>query len=308
MSVEILMATYNGGKYIAEQLDSLLAQTYCDFTVLIRDDGSTDDTMAIIERYQRENPGFIRVIEDDRICGSPASNFMCLTEHATADYIMYCDQDDVWLPEKAEVTLANMLVEEERVGVNTPVLVYGSYLVVDDNLAPIEMKRAHNQVAKHNTSFNHILVQNCVTGCLAMLNRRLYTMLGTYSEDIPMHDWWAALCASATGRIAHFDDVVMLYRQHGGNSVGAVNVGSINYILTKIADPETRVAKNVYKRQAELLKGRCYNDCSACAKATLESFLQLYETKSKMKRVIALCQGGFLKSTVVRRLGQIAYI
>ncbi|MBS5112853.1 MAG: glycosyltransferase [Coprobacillus cateniformis] len=103
--VDILLATYNGEKYIREQIDSILNQTYQDFRILIRDDGSKDETVSIIENYTKKYQGKIVLIQDNIECGSSVSNFMELSKHATADYIMYCDQDDYWFTNKIDSSL-----------------------------------------------------------------------------------------------------------------------------------------------------------------------------------------------------------
>ena len=92
--VDILLAAYNGEKFIAEQIESILAQTYQDFRLVIRDDGSSDNTPAIIEDYAAKYPGKIEVVHDDAVCKSPAKNFFELLKHAEADYVMFSDQDD----------------------------------------------------------------------------------------------------------------------------------------------------------------------------------------------------------------------
>jgi glycosyltransferase involved in cell wall biosynthesis len=105
VSVQILLATYNGARFLREQLDSLFNQTFQDFTVLIRDDGSTDNTVQIIEEYNQKFPNKITLLEDSFKNVGATQNFGILLENATADYIFFCDQDDIWVKHKIEKSL-----------------------------------------------------------------------------------------------------------------------------------------------------------------------------------------------------------
>ena len=302
------MATYNGEKYIREQIDSILNQTYKDIRILIRDDGSQDGTVGIIKEYIEKYQTKIRLIEDDVKCGSSVSNFMQLTKSATADYVMYSDQDDFWLSEKVEKTLQAMVELEEEIGKGKPALTFARHKPVDVNLQPIQEDASKTQLSKCETGLNKLLVQNCVNGCLVMVNKPLYSILGDYSKDILMHDWWSALIAVSIGGIRKIPDVLMLYRQHGDNVVGSVNVKSFKYRLSKVSDKNTRNMKYRYRDQAKLFYQRYSSMMPEENKRVLEYFLSLYEEKSKIKRIKMLISGGYLKSDTVRRIGQIWYI
>lgn len=306
--IEILVATYNGEKYISQQLDSLLNQTIEDYRILVRDDGSKDGTVDILKEYERKYPDKVVLIQDDLKGGSSAANFMALTSHATADYVCYCDQDDFWMPEKLEKSLIEMQILETRTGTGKPCLVFGDYEAVDENLNSMNYDSSKNQVAKLHLEFNRLLVQNYVTGCLMMLNKPLYSLLGEYSDDIEMHDWWAALLASSLGGISHFDATIMKYRQHGGNVVGVTDVKSMEYRMAKIKDKNTRNKKYCYLKQAKLFQARYNQLLSDKNKKKLKDFIDLYEYRTKGRRVLALINGKYLKSDIVRVLGQFWYI
>ncbi|MBQ9528721.1 MAG: glycosyltransferase family 2 protein [Fretibacterium sp.] len=218
--VEILLATYNGEKYLETQMDSILAQTFQDFQVIVRDDGSKDRTVEIIRDYEARYPGKIRLVSDNAVCGNPASNFMQLVKYATADYIMFADQDDYWLPEKVEVSLREIKRLEAEKGKETPILAFAQCEVVDAELNSQDWILMHD-ITETNMTFCKLLVGNCVTGCLSILNRSIYEHLGDYSPGILFHDWWAALYASAFGVLYRIPKVLMLYRQHGDNYASA---------------------------------------------------------------------------------------
>ena len=299
--IEILMATYNGEKYLAEQLDSLLSQTEKDFRILIHDDGSSDRTPEIIQEFTRRYSYQIYHISDGVRCGSAVKNFLHLTKFASAEYIMYCDQDDVWLPEKAELSLGSMKETESRKGEERPILVFSAYLPVDAQLRPQET--AGSRILPQNLTLNHLLVQNHISGCVMMCNRALYRLLGMYDGAILMHDWWAALIASAIGEIVFIPRTTTLYRQHGGNSVGAVDICSFRYRFQKLLDKETKKKKDLYLRQAALLRERFADMLTPEAASVLEDFLKIPGYGGKLHRMYALNMGGYRKSDFIAQVG-----
>lgn len=305
--IDVIMATYNGEKYIREQLDSILNQTYGDIRIIVRDDGSKDGTVDIVREYAAKYPGTVTLVEDDAKCGSSRSNFMQAMKYATADYIMFSDQDDFWLPDKIQGTFDRMLQIEGEIGKDKPVLVFGSYRPVDEALNDIGGNAAGRQEAAYKLAFTNLLVQNYVNGCLMMVNRALAERMGDFDDRILMHDWWAALIAAGSGRVEHIDKVQMLYRQHGDNVVGSVNVKSFRYRLRKLMDPSTREASKCYLAQAQLLYERCGKAFPEPHRTELERFIALYQ-KNKLGRAAGLVRGNYLKSDLVRVLGQLWYI
>ena len=306
--IEILMATYNGEKFLREQLDSLLEQTYRDFKILIRDDGSTDGTRDILSEYTICYPEKIKIIHDENKGGGAAKNFFHLINYATADYVMFCDQDDFWLPNKIEVTYKSMIALEKKHGKEKPALVFSSYIPVDTNLRKINLKEKNSQIGKYKLDFNHLLVQNYVTGCLMMCNRALYSKCGKFDDRILMHDWWLALLASSTGKIQHINDEVMLYRQHDNNQVGAVNVKSFNYRINKLLDKNTRNMQYLYLNQARLFYNRYNKILNNKERLQLYNFISIYQHSSKLTRMFCLIKGRYLKSDFVRIIGQLWYV
>ena len=305
--VDIVMATYNGGLYLREQLDSILNQTYQDIRIIIRDDGSKDDTVEIIHEYEDRYPGKVVLISDDVKCGSSKANFMQALKSASADYVMFSDQDDFWLPDKIQHSIEKMTGVENRIGRGRPVLVFGSYKLVDKKLNAKEDNSHNRQEAAYKLKLSNLLVQNYVQGCLMMVNRSLADLMGKYDDRILMHDWWAALIAAGGGEIEHTDEVMMLYRQHEENVVGSVNIKSFGYRIKKILDPETKNANKAVLGQALLLKERCYDAMTEENRKVLDEFIDLVK-KSKIKRITSLLRGGYLKSDLVRIIGQIWHI
>jgi glycosyltransferase involved in cell wall biosynthesis len=220
-SVQILLATYNGEAFLREQLDSLFAQSVQDFEVLVADDGSSDETVGLLQECARQHPGRVRVLFTKRV-GGPARNFMRLVAVADAPYAMFCDQDDVWLPDKIErmVACARAAGEDSAV----PVLVHSDLRVVTRDLTLLSPSLSQYQrLDAEATTVGRLILRNCVTGCASLLNRALVDILRTDDPDhMVMHDWWAVLVAAAAGRVVRMPEATVLYRQHAGNALGAV--------------------------------------------------------------------------------------
>ena len=335
--VDILLATYNGEKYIKEQIDSLFNQTYKNIRIIVRDDGSSDKTCEILDLYEKKYADKFVVVKDkDNKLHGATYNFTRLLSFATSQYVMFCDQDDYWLPDKVEITLKKMKQLEKHYG-EKPILVYSDYKTVDSNLKDIDIKEKSMHIHGHHTTFNRLLVQNYVTGCTMMVNRCLYQGMKInennkdnannannvnnvnnannvngeneypYSEDIIMHDWWIALYAASFGAIYHLKKTTMLYRQHGKNVYGAVAVDSVSYINKQCNMEKKENAMNKYFRQAEFFKKHYFNKLkklNKCNSKVLMDFLSI-RSYCKVVRVVKLIKGGYLKGKLIMKLGQI---
>lgn len=305
--INILLATYNGEKYIRTQLDSILDQSYTDFRILIRDDGSTDGTASIVKEYAEKHDN-IEVLTNSESCGGAAANFFTLMNNASSDYVMFCDQDDFWLPNKVAVSMEAMEEAEKKYGHDVPILVYTDYKPVDEVLNSIEMDKSSNMVYKHYDQVNRLLIQNYITGCTMMINKKLNSIAAVeYSKEILMHDWWVALCASAMGHIVYRDEITMLYRQHQSQSVGAINVKSFQYRIKKFLNPET---KNMDKKcilQAQYFLRKYSKQLSPEVRKTIRLFANI-EKYPKIRRMHILLRGQYLKSDFVRVIGQLIYV
>lgn len=217
--IQILLSTYNGEKYIRQQLDSIFAQTCAPASVLIRDDGSTDATPAILAEYQERYPQ-LRVIEGENI-GTIASFFeLFRLADPEMDYYALSDQDDVWMEDK--IAAAVKALQKLEAGVTAeqiPLLYCGAQCLTDLHMQPIA---GQPQVVVRKASFGNALVQNICTGCTAVYNQALAELLrGAKPEFTIMHDWWLYLLASCFGRVYYDSTPHIYYRQHGHNVYGA---------------------------------------------------------------------------------------
>lgn len=301
--ITVLLATYNGEKYLECQLDSLLEQTYRDFTVLIGDDGSTDGTLDIIKRYVGKYPEKIKLLEGKSL-GGAKHNFFRLLQAAPDGYVMFCDQDDKWLPEKIEKTYKKML-ETEQGDENTPVLVHSDLYVTDGELNVISGSFVKFQaISPERVALNEVLTQNSVTGCTAMINGSLLSLLRHEPEVCPMHDWWAAAVVSAFGKTAFIREPLSMYRQHGDNSVGAKNAKSLEFLLGKFKN-RAKVRENYREMfgQARSMLSLFSDKLSEKDVEILTAFASL-ENLPKCKKIKVLRRYGFKKNTFIRNIGQ----
>ena len=186
--VQILLATFNGEKFLEEQIASILSQSYKNWHLIVHDDGSSDATPAIIRKAKNENPSRITIIEDDFITKSAKKNFKHLISHATAPYIMFCDQDDVWMPNKISATLSRM-IEVEKKHPKNPVIIHTDLFVVDEHLNFISKSMfEYQKLPKKIDKLDQILVLNNVTGCTMMLNTMATRLGQTLPDEAIMHD------------------------------------------------------------------------------------------------------------------------
>lgn len=217
--VTILLATYNGERYLEEQIESILQQTCTDWKLIIQDDCSSDGTAVIALKYVKRNPDKIRFVKREFPSGYAKNNFFSMLKLAKSDYVMTCDQDDVWLPTKVQVSMSEMHRLEAEQGCNRPLLVHTDLKVVDYNLSIIaESMFKRQNLDNRRDKLNNLLVQNIVTGCTTMVNRALLDMVYETPKEAVMHDRWFALIACAFGKIGFVDQSTVLYRQHGSNA------------------------------------------------------------------------------------------
>ena len=318
MKLSILLATYNGEEYLSAQLESLIDQSYSDFTVYISDDCSTDGTSQVIENFVSRYPQKIIDLKNSEHFGSAKKNFLNLVEKVDSDIYMFCDQDDVWLPNKIELTLNEY---KKTANENVPVLIHTDLKVVDGNLQIIDDSLFnYMQMVKNVADWRNFAVQNTVTGCTMLINRTLADLYKKNKnlvnlDNILMHDYFFALLASVCGKIVFIEEPTMLYRQHGKNSVGAKNVCSINYALqklrsAKVTDSEVVGCLLQAGEVAKILKlynQECAGEKSAKvleAAQILEDYSKIKEL-SKLKRIRFINKNKLLKKGAKRRLFQL---
>jgi glycosyltransferase involved in cell wall biosynthesis len=301
--VAILLTTYNGDKYLDEFLVSLIKnQTYKDFTLIVRDDGSTDSTLQIINKYSTLSDK-IQILKSSGNIG-PRSSFAEILErildNCDFDYFMFADQDDVWLPDKIEKTLLQMMSLEEK-NSNKPLLVHTDLAVVDGDLNLLSKSFWEFQkIDPSKDSLNRILVQNVITGCTVIINRTLANLCVPIPKEAIMHDWWIGLVASVFGKIYYFNVSTILYRQHGYNNLGAKKF-NLSYIISKIFD-DLSLKKNI--NQAKVFLKIYQNKLNKEQKDIILAFISL-ENQHGLQRIITIIKHKFFKNGIIRNFGML---
>jgi glycosyltransferase involved in cell wall biosynthesis len=209
--ISIAMGTYNGEKYLKEQLDSIYAQTYTNIEVIVTDDCSSDTTVEILEQYAKSHG--LRYFVNEHNLGF-VKNFEKAISLCLGQYIALADQDDVWEKEKIEFLVRHL---------GGSSLIHSDASLIND--AGVVFSSSYTRYSKkvlHKDIFSYLMGNN-VTGCTALFSRELLDFALPFPEGIFAHDWWLAVCAFKNGRIVYCDYPLIRYRQHASNQIGAAN-------------------------------------------------------------------------------------
>ena len=201
--VAVLLSTYNGEAFLAEQLDSLLEQTHQNFIIVVRDDGSSDGTLLLLQKYAEASPEKFHIVEEEPVNYGPSGSFSVLCEYTLANKSVlgfesilacFCDQDDVWLNNKLALQLEKYCqIQEDK-----PILIHCDLEVVDENLRRVaESLISYQGLEIERNQFPHVAVSNLVTGCTAFFNEALMRAALPVPKKAMMHDWWFAMTATA---------------------------------------------------------------------------------------------------------------
>ncbi len=311
MKIVVLIATYNGASFLREQIDSILTQTV-KVDLLIRDDNSKDETMQVLEEYERTYPN-IRIVRNVDGGGSSMKNFSVLLGLDMVDnydYVMFADQDDVWLPFKVEKTLELMQQLEVTHGSMTPILVHTDLEVIATDGARIAPSFwQHNGFKPWCNQLSRLLIDNTVTGCTMMINKTLRNLALPVPVEATMHDAWLTLTASVFGKIGILYLPTMQYRQHGNNVIGAI--GKENFftkariaIQLTLFSSKRSISTRHKQQEAKAFLERFGDRCTAEQNRVLDIFIHIY-SYPRLLRIIYLFQYGFYKQRVVKTLGMI---
>jgi glycosyltransferase involved in cell wall biosynthesis len=238
-TVHILLASYQGEAYLAQQLESIAAQTYDVWHLWVSDDGSTDKTREIVAQFASLAPQRVELL--DGPCKGVTQNFFHLINSTSLDnpesLYAFCDQDDVWLPQKIAVAVAQY--QSQRLSSEQPYLYCGRTEIVDENLRHI----GHSAIPMRPLGFGNALLQNIAGGNTMVFNSALLNILLRINPlHSVLHDWSAYQVATGCGGVIHFDvECCLLYRQHALNQVG-VKSGLISLIsrLKKLCHGQNR--------------------------------------------------------------------
>lgn len=301
--VTILLAAYNGGAYIRQMIGSILEQDVDNWHLVVSDDGSADDTAAILDEFAAAHPHRITHYRSGRRFGNAQSHFLHLLQtFRGSDYILFCDQDDVWHRDKIRLTLEEM----KRIEIpGKPALVHTDLRVVDGDLNEISPSFLRfSNLQGDRLELRQLLVQNVVTGCTVMINPTLAALVQTAPEQMLMHDWYLALVASALGTVGFLDRPTIDYRQHGNNSVGAKDSRSAGYILGRLRAGDAGDRMTATFRQARAFLEDFGAQLTPKQRKLVAAYANL-EYQNWLSRRWAYLRWGFWKAGFLRKIGQL---
>lgn len=225
--VDIALGLYNGAAYLPDFLDSLDRQTFRDWRVVVRDDGSTDGSLTLVRQWAASRGHAIKVVEDMLGNLRVVRNFSTCFEHTDAPYVLPADQDDVWFADKISTAVAEMEALERMHGAGVPLASYCDLQVVDAQLRELHpsMLALQGQDRRRLPTLAQALAQNVAPGCSMIVNRALLNVALPIPVQAAMHDWWLVVVARALGYMSHIRKPGLAYRQHGNNQVGAQKGG-----------------------------------------------------------------------------------
>lgn len=294
-TVTVLLATYNGASYLPQQMNSILTQQGVNVTVWVSDDASDDGTAEWLHE-QTKRDDRIHILPAKGPFRSAAPNFfrlICDAPWHESDYVAFADQDDIWHPEKMGTMLYAMQVLEAAAGSDVPLLAHSDLVVVDESLT--EMAKSfvrYSKLSPASAGFGVLLCRHLVTGCAAVVNRKLLELACPVPEQILMHDWWLAQLAAATGKIGYVPASLVRCRQRGNNVLGAVSLWArVFKLLTSVREWE-KFADFVRGSvvQTRLLRGRLSaRSCriSPLTEGRLEAYARLL-ARQRLTRLLLL--------------------
>ncbi len=307
--ITVLLAAWNGARFLPEQLRSLQAQTDPCFRVLMQDDGSTDGTQALLREAAERDPRFVLGREEGKRLG-PAGNFRSLMAQAEDDLVALCDQDDRWRPDRLEQGRTALEAAETLWGTEAPLLLHSDCRLVDEAGAVLrESFLAHQGWRGEACSLAELLVQNNVTGCTVLMNGVLCRLGAERLDPVrsPLHDWFLAQTAAALGHIVFLPEPLVDYRQHGGNAVGASRGGPAKRALSLLRAPgkaAERIARTYRQTEAFL---DAYGDLLPPDAAKLAADYLATEYLPRLRRVAAVRRLGCRMQSPWARAGQLLF-
>lgn len=266
-TIVVMMSSYNGEKFIKEQIESILAQTGVKLRLIVRDDGSTDNTLTILNNYQNSFPEIIEIISGNNL--GWRRSFFELINHAgkkysSYQYFAFADQDDVWLSDKLKNATDSLSALSNMIGLYCSDLYY--------------YKDGKNYGNIHNEQFiptlKNCLVRNYATGCTIVFNRNLLLRLAGNTPEIEVaHDYWAYMVAMLCGKVIIDKNAYILYRQHTNNQIG-IKKGVYNVwkrrlrsTIKSITSHEREyIAKELLKRNGEYMTNQAKESVIKIAK------------------------------------------
>lgn len=286
-TVDILMAVYNGEKYIENQLLSLLQQKHKNWRLYIQDDGSTDTTLAIAKRF-KDSDSRIFIIENNVKNQGAGGNFLSMVKYSQSDYALFCDQDDIWLENKISdmVFFAN----SKKMNVTSvPGIVYADGYALSDESGDIDFGGiSHNHARRLN---DFLFFNSGYQGCSILMNKPLKDLVANYSGFIYLHDDIVSLVAHAFDNVYFLPKKLMLYRQHIGAVTGNKNFAEKG-IFSKLFSVKYLISRKHYREKKEFYENYSHK-ISPENKKLLSQYLKFCVESSKLKKIIIIMRNDF---------------
>lgn len=296
-SVLIVLATYQGAPYLAAQIESIRQQSWQQWTLLVRDDDSTDDTLAILQDYSRRDAR-IQCVQDTVGQLGPVGNFsrlLAIARQQRAQYVFLADQDDLWHPEKLRQQLVQLQQAEQQHSLALPLLVHADLRLIDaqGQMISPSFKRYQALPRTPSAPLAILLASNFVTGCTIGINRALLELATPLPPAVAMHDWWLALVAATSGQILYCDQPLVDYRQHSTNCVGGRRGWhSVRRLVRRLRQASSGQGEFVQSLgQAEVLLHRIQSTGTAypadSRQRLLADYVQIWQTAPPWSRRLA---------------------
>jgi glycosyltransferase involved in cell wall biosynthesis len=306
--IDILLPTYNGAEYLGELLESIATQDIDEWRLIIRDDGSEDGSVSIINNFVSEYSDRAIILPDTTVRLGVVASYEYLLTKSSLKYVAFCDQDDVWMPDKLRKLRDCMVLLEKEYGSDTPFLVHSDLRVVNESLEVIadSFWKYQKLNPERMQSLHRLLLQNCVTGCAALVNRSLVERALPIPDNSIMHDWWLALIAISCGKVKQIDIQTVKYRQHSRNDTGAKKWGFKHVIDGVFRNRRLYINSiNKTRKQAEalLLSGKLGYEQSKIVSQYIDMFkLGWFSRRLKVIRM------GFLKYGFIRNIALMIWL
>lgn len=233
--IDILLSTYNGERFLEEQLHSIFLQTFKDWKIIIRDDGSSDITLEIIKKWKNLYPKKIIFLNDVEQRLGASKSFSKLLEFSDSPYAMLCDQDDFWKSNKIEVSFEALKSAEDKYGYEMPLMVCSDLEVVDENLNILSKSfwKDRKDTPDILNDFEKLIAHSVVTGNTIMMNKSAVLISTPIKTNFFLHDQWISIKVAKFGQIIFIKDCLIKYRQHNNNVLGSFKLNK-TYLVKKI--------------------------------------------------------------------------
>lgn len=286
--VDIILAAYNGEKYIAEQIESIIKQSFKNWRLLIRDDNSTDRTLNIIKKYsQLDNR--IRIVENNNSNKGVTKNFEILLNISKAEYTAFSDQDDVWLPCKIEKMMKEIQQTEKEYGYENAVLIHTDAYIADKDLNIL----SENFIADygHKEGLNKLLFASKVQGASMMINKKLKKRILPLPDGLQLYDYYISLICEIFGIRKFIDQSLMYYRIHDNNLLG--RYGNKIDLLKRFLKRESYLSRETEIYAVKSFKEKYIQSLNKNEIKMIDDYLNLNNNCSLFEKIEVILKNGF---------------